>query len=230
MGGADETARYRCFTITAKWLMTAFLLTATIGYLLGSVPFGYILVRIFRGQDVRRTGSGNIGATNVARSWPGLGALTLVLDAAKGSTAVYVAVVIFERTTFGYSDSRLYPMMSVAALCAILGHTFPIWLKFRGGKGVATAVGAFFVLAPYAILAAIGVFLVVALASRYVSLSSIVAAVAFPLFAWLLYRGNFPRAGIFTMCVASALIIARHHQNIRRLLTGTEPRFQLRRG
>jgi acyl phosphate:glycerol-3-phosphate acyltransferase len=207
-----------------------FLLTAAISYLLGSIPFGYILFRIFRGQDIRQSGSGNIGATNVARSSPVLGMLTLVLDAAKGLAAVYVAAVIFGRTTFGYYDNRLYPMMSVAALCAILGHTFPVWLKFRGGKGVATAVGAFFLLAPYAILAAIGVFLVVALASRYVSLSSIVATVAFPMFAWLLYRGYFPLAGILTICAASALVIARHRQNIRRLLAGTEPRFQLRRG
>ncbi|SRR5713226_4914641 len=207
-----------------------FLLTAAISYVLGSIPFGYILFRIFRGQDIRQSGSGNIGATNVARSSLTLGMLTLVLDAAKGLAAVYVSVVIFDRTTSGYYDNRLYPMMSVAALCAILGHIFPVWLKFRGGKGVATAVGAFFLLAPYAILAAIGVFLVVALASRYVSLSSIVATVAFPLFAWLLYRGYFPRAGILTICVASAVVIARHRQNIRRLLAGTEPRFQLRRG
>src|SRR5204862_3774327 len=123
--------------------MIPVLLTAASSYLLGSIPFGYILVRLFRGQDIRRSGSGNIGATNVARSSPGLGALTLVLDAGKGLLAAYLAILIANRTRESSDDNRLYLMMSLAALFAILGHVFPVWLNFRGGTGVATAVGAF---------------------------------------------------------------------------------------
>jgi glycerol-3-phosphate acyltransferase PlsY len=111
---------------------------------------------------------------------------------------------------------------------AILGHLFPVWLNFRGGKGVATAVGAFSLLAPYAMLAAIGLFLIVAVASRYVSLSSLTAAAVFPLFAWLLYRTRLSGLELLVMSMASVFIIARHHQNIGRLLSGTEPRFHLR--
>jgi len=208
--------------------MIPVLLTAASSYLLGSIPFGYILVRLFRGQDIRRSGSGNIGATNVARSSPGLGALTLVLDAGKGLLAAYLAILIANRTRESSDDNRLYLMMSLAALFAILGHVFPVWLNFRGGKGVATAVGAFILLAPYAMLAAVGVFLVVVLVSRYVSLSSVAATAVFPLFAWFLYREYFSRFDIVVMCMTSIFIIARHHQNIGRLLSGTEPRFHLR--
>ena len=209
--------------------MIAVLLIAAGSYLLGSIPFGYILVRLFRGEDVRRSGSGNIGATNVARSSPALGAFTLLLDAGKGLLAAYLAIVITSRARDSYGNqNRLYLMMSIAALFAILGHIFPVWLGFRGGKGVATAVGAFSVLAPYAMLAAIGVFLVVAFVSRYVSLSSVAAAAVFPLLAWILYRSSFSGVEILVMCMTSIFIIARHHQNIGRLLSGTEPRFQLK--
>ena len=208
--------------------MIPVLLTAASSYLLGSIPFGYILIRLSRGQDIRRSGSGNIGATNVARSSPGLGALTLVLDAGKGLLAAYLAILIANRTRESSDDNRLYLMMSLAALFAILGHIFPVWLNFRGGKGVATAVGAFILLAPYAMLAAVGVFLVVVLVSRYVSLSSVAATAVFPLFAWFLYREYFSRFDIVVMCMTSIFIIARHHQNIGRLLSGTEPRFHLR--
>lgn len=208
--------------------MIPVLLTAASSYMLGSIPFGYILVRLSRGQDIRRSGSGNIGATNVARSSPGLGALTLVLDAGKGLLAAYLAILIANRTRESSDDNRLYLMMSLAALFAILGHVFPVWLNFRGGKGVATAVGAFILLAPYAMLAAVGVFLVVVLVSRYVSLSSVAATAVFPLFAWFLYREYFSRFDIVVMCMTSIFIIARHHQNIGRLLSGTEPRFHLR--
>jgi glycerol-3-phosphate acyltransferase PlsY len=208
--------------------MIPVLLTAASSYLLGSIPFGYILVRLSRGQDIRRSGSGNIGATNVARSSPGLGALTLMLDAGKGLLAAYLAILIANRTRESSDDNRLYLMMSLAALFAILGHVFPVWLNFRGGKGVATAVGAFILLAPYAMLAAVAVFLVVVLVSRYVSLSSVAATAVFPLFAWFLYREYFSRFDIVVMCMTSIFIIARHHQNIGRLLSGTEPRFHLR--
>jgi acyl phosphate:glycerol-3-phosphate acyltransferase len=207
-------------TPTLRKSMSIFL-TAAFSYLLGSIPFGLILVGIFRGQDIRLTGSGNIGATNVARSSPALGVLTLILDAAKGLLAVALA-----RTFFPGSNL----LAGVAALFAILGHLFPIWLKFRGGKGVATSLGSFALLAPKALLLALGVFVLVVLVFRQVSLGSIVAVALFPLLAWLLHDyGGVPQVLIF-MAIASVVIIAKHHQNIRRLLAGTEPRFQWRRG
>ena len=111
---------------------TYFAAVAVLAYLLGSIPFGYLLVRIFRGADIRQSGSGNIGATNVARSSPALGLATLLLDAAKGFLAVKCAVALVPEVPMSY----LYSAMALAALCALLGHVFPVWLKFRGGKGV----------------------------------------------------------------------------------------------
>ena len=154
-----------------------FFLIAALGYLLGSIPFGFILVRIFRGQDIRKTGSGNIGATNVARSSPVLGLMTLILDALKGLAAVALTRAFFPGQNV---------LSGVAALFAVLGHMFPIWLKFQGGKGVATGLGSFVMLAPKAILAMVGIFAVMVLIFRYVSLGSIVAVALFPLLAWLL--------------------------------------------
>jgi len=225
--------------------MTVFLLTASLSYLLGSIPFGLILVRVFRGEDVRLTGSGNIGATNVARSSPALGVLTLLLDALKGSAAVMVSLVLSREEIVGwaYTNVPWYPdhvwttlspavdiRAATAALLAILGHMFPVWLKFRGGKGVATGLGSLALFAPKALLVAVGVFVAVVLMFRFVSLGSIVAVALFPLLAWLLhdYAGAPQVLGVMT--IASVLIIAKHYQNIRRLLAGTEPRFQWRRG
>jgi glycerol-3-phosphate acyltransferase PlsY len=193
-----------------------FILTAAFSYLWGSIPFGLLLLRTFRGQDVRRTGSGNIGATNVARSSPLLGLLTLILDALKGLVAVALARAFFP-------GQNLLPV--VAALFAVVGHVFPVWLKFRGGKGVATGLGSFSILAPKSILLTAGVFMVMVLLFRRVSLGSIAAVALFPVFAWLLHEyGNTPEV-LVLMSVASALIVARHHQNIRRLLSGAEPRL-----
>ena len=201
--------------------MFPFFLTASFSYLLGSIPFGYILLRIFRGQDVRQTGSGNIGATNVARSSPVLGILTLLLDALKGAAAVAVTRALFP-------DQMM--LAAIAALFAIVGHAFPVWLRFRGGKGVATGLGSFLMLAPKIVLIALGIFVVMVFAFRYVSLASIVTVAVFPLLAWLLKEyGNTPVVLVF-MAAASALIIAKHGGNIRRLLAGTEPHFQWRRG
>src|SRR5438309_8190125 len=183
--------------------MLSFLFTAGISYLLGSIPFGYILVRTFRGQDIRTRGSGNIGATNVARSSPALGILTLVLDAGKGFLAVYLAIFIFNRTSLGYNDARLYPMMSLATLSAIVGHMFPIWLNFQGGKGVAAAFGGFLLFAPRAILGAVIVFLLIILITRYVSLASIIATAILPLFAWLFYCRYFSHVWIVILCFSS---------------------------
>ena len=227
--------------------MAIYIIVAVIAYLLGSIPFGYILVRVFRGEDVRAIGSGNIGATNVARKAPGLGIATLVLDAGKGFAAVTIAMALMHRlhpptyVLVGTPEQleavrqagrpgaqQFYLVAAVAAVFAILGHVFPVWLKFKGGKGVATGVGAFIALAPKAVLIVLLIFVVIVAAFRYISLGSIVATAAFPLFAWLLYRYQASPAVFAAMVVASALIIAKHHQNIRRLLAGTEHRFELK--
>jgi acyl phosphate:glycerol-3-phosphate acyltransferase len=199
--------------------MTIFL-TAAFSYLLGSIPFGFILVRIFRRQDIRQTGSGNIGATNVARSSPLLGLLTLVLDALKGLAAVTLTRAFFPGRNV---------LAGAAALFAILGHMFPVWLKFRGGKGVATGLGSFAMLAPKTVLVMVSIFVAVVLVFRHVSLGSIVAVALFPVLAWLLRDYDDAPRILVLMAIASVLIIAKHHQNIRRLLARTEARFQWRR-
>ena len=203
-----------------------FAVIASISYLLGSIPFGYLLVRCFRGRDIRQSGSGNIGATNVARSSPVLGLATLLLDAAKGFVAVALAA-----TLSGGSGVR-YSAMALSALCAVLGHMFPLWLRFRGGKGVATGVGAFVAIVPKAVLVAICVFAALLALFRYVSLGSIVAAAALPACIYLLYvQPGVPMQSVLGAALAvSLLIIAKHHQNISRLLAGSEHRFSLRRG
>jgi len=196
-------------------------LTIGLGYFLGSIPFGYLLVRIFRGQDIRQSGSGNIGATNVSRTSPALGVLTLLLDALKGFAAVAIVQTIFPGRPV---------LMAAAALFSVVGHMFPVWLKFRGGKGVATGLGSFLLIAPKALLALIVIFVALVSAFRYVSLGSITAVALFPLLAWFLDDfGKLPRV-LACMAAASVLIIAKHHENIRRLFAGTESRFQLRRG
>jgi acyl phosphate:glycerol-3-phosphate acyltransferase len=224
--------------------MSTFLIIAAASYLLGSIPFGYLLVRIFRGEDVRRSGSGNIGATNVSRKSLLLGVLTLLLDAGKGAAAVVLAIMLSRGEILRWADSNVpgytdypwfpYPPVvamraAVAALFAVLGHMFPVWLKFRGGKGVATGVGAFVLLAPKAILAAIGTFLALLMLFRYVSLGSIVAVLLLPLLAWLLR--DYSDVPLVLLCIAAAslLIVARHYENIRRLLAGTESRVASRR-
>jgi glycerol-3-phosphate acyltransferase PlsY len=222
--------------------MPRLLLIAAAAYLLGSIPFGYLLVRAFRGEDVRRTGSGNIGATNVARNSPLLGVLTLLLDALKGSAAVSAGIILtpttFEqmslshipwRTIFPASSPEFATSAALAALFAVIGHIFPIWLKFRGGKGVATGLGAFALIAPRAVLVSLGIFLILVMIFRYVSLGSIAAVAAFPNFALLLREyGNTPVA-LLLMATASVLIVVKHSGNIRRLLAGAENRIGSRR-
>ncbi len=200
---------------------------ALVAYLLGSIPTGYLLYRIFRRQDIRSVGSGNIGATNVLRAGgKGLGAATFILDVLKGCTAVWLG---------GYLASLWMPAVPLrsaeafAALCAVLGHMFPIWLRFRGGKGVATGFGVFLVVSPWAALAAIGVFAVVLAISRYVSVSSIAGALSFPVFAWFLVTGSRPRFFFVAGALVSLLIVVKHHQNIRRLIAGTETRIGARK-
>jgi acyl phosphate:glycerol-3-phosphate acyltransferase len=196
-------------------------------YLLGSIPFGYLLVRIFRGEDVRQSGSGNIGATNVARKSPVLGIFTLLLDALKGTSAVWLGSQILSGTIHASLHFGRYPVLSFAALFAVIGHMFPLWLRFRGGKGVATSLGAFAPLAPLAILGALGVFLLVTFVFRYVSLGSITAAASFPFIAWFSFRGEYADAlgRVVPIGITAALIILKHHQNMRRLLAGSESRL-----
>ena len=203
--------------------MLRLLLIAAASYLLGSIPFGYLLVRTFRGEDVRRSGSGNIGATNVSRKSPALGALTLILDAAKGFFAVQLAVML---SPFPHTDPHLYRIMAASALLAIAGHMFPVWLGFRGGKGVATALGGFLRFSPPTVAAAIVIFIVVALLSRRISLGSIVTAALFPVAFWFVNSSR-DLWTVASISLAAILIIARHHQNIRRLISGDEPQFSL---
>jgi glycerol-3-phosphate acyltransferase PlsY len=203
--------------------ISIYLAIAALAYLLGSIPFGLILVRIVKGEDVRRIGSGNIGATNAARAGgTKLGVATLILDALKGYLAVALAFAISSRNP--EIDPRL--AAALAALCAILGHVFPAWLRFRGGKGVATGVGAFIALAPRAVLVVLAIFLIIVAIFRYVSLGSIVASAIFPVLAFILYRGQSSAADFAVMLAASLLIIVKHKANIHRLLNGTENRLQ----
>jgi acyl phosphate:glycerol-3-phosphate acyltransferase len=204
-------------------MILASFLIVVVAYLLGSIPTGYLLVRLFRNQDIRSVGSGNIGATNVLRSGgKGLGAATFLLDMLKGCAAVWVGGLLGELLLPGmpFRDAQ-----AIAALAAVIGHMFPVWLRFRGGKGVATGFGVFLVAAPLAALAAITTFAIVLLLSRYVSLASIIGAASFPVFAWFLVHGDKPVFYIAVQAAVALLIILKHHQNIGRLLAGTESRF-----
>ena len=205
----------------------ASLLTALAAYLLGSIPTGYLLVRLVRKQDIRTVGSGNIGATNVLRSGgKGLGAATFLLDMLKGSAAVGLGMLAARLWMPGVPARNVE---ALAALCAVLGHMFPVWLRFRGGKGVATGFGVFVVAAPLAALAALAVFALILMMSRIVSLASILAAGCFPVLAWLMVRAPRPAFFLAVQATVSLLIIVKHHQNIRRLMTGTEHRFGARK-
>lgn len=200
--------------------------TAIVSYLLGSIPSGYLLVKAVRGEDVRSSGSGNIGATNVARTGGAkLGVLTLVLDVVKGFVAVYLAGALALRSPFQEDHGTVLACMSVAVLFAMVGHMFPVWLKFKGGKGVATGLGCFLALAPRAVLVSLVVFAAVVIVSRYVSLASIVASAAFPVFVFLIYRHDSSPAVLAATVAASLLIIVKHRANIGRLMSGTENRL-----
>lgn len=181
-------------------------------YLLGSIPTGYILGK-FAGVDVRQVGSGNVGATNVARAvgkWQGV--LTLLADAMKGMLPAAIGLAM------------MLPSAAIAALsaAAFLGHLYPIFLNFRGGKGVATALGALLVIAPLAGLLLVVIFAAVVFPTRLVSLSSIVAAASAPFALWLFLQ---PRAIVLLGAFLAAMIVWRHRGNIQRLRAGTEPRF-----
>jgi glycerol-3-phosphate acyltransferase PlsY len=196
-----------------------------VAYLLGSIPFGYLIVRAKSGGDVRATGSGGTGATNVTRTvGKGAGVLTLALDALKGVVAVLLARWLLA-PNFGINW-----WVAACALAVVAGHVFPVWLKFRGGKGVATGLGAFLCLAPLAVACAGVVFVVIVGATRYVSLGSIIATALLPLFVWMLYvRGdtsaNFEPVALIAL-VGGLLIIFMHRANIVRLVRGSESKLK----
>jgi glycerol-3-phosphate acyltransferase PlsY len=194
-------------------------------YLLGSIPFGYLLVRVLAGADVRETGSGGTGATNVSRRAGKLaGVVTLLLDALKGALAVVLARM-FLTVDFGINW-----WVAAAVVLAIAGHCFPVWLGFRGGKGVATGVGAFLALSPLAVACAGVVFILIVWATRYVSLGSITAAAVLPLSIWMLSGSLLPTDSFAPLLAAAttgaAIIIFMHRANINRLLSGTESKFK----
>jgi glycerol-3-phosphate acyltransferase PlsY len=196
--------------------MNPWIISIAIAYLLGSIPFGYVLVRVFRKEDIRQHGSGNIGATNVVRSGAkGLGIATLLLDLLKGLAAVLIA------RRLGAAN---YDLEMLAAIAAVLGHVFPVWLRFRGGKGVATALGVFLALTWPSAVGGVFVFAAVFAISRYVSLASILAAVAFPMLSYYFVR-PWTALMAFGFLFVPALVIAKHYANIQRLLSGTENRF-----
>ncbi|MGC2529759.1 MAG: glycerol-3-phosphate 1-O-acyltransferase PlsY [Candidatus Acidiferrum sp.] len=192
-------------------------------YLLGSIPFGLLLGKVFGATDIRKTGSGNIGATNVMRAaGPVAGIFTLLLDAGKGALAVFLAA----RLT---SESATWLM--VAGLCVLAGHCFPIWLGFRGGKGVATAAGVFLMLCPLAFLGAVILFVLVVIYWRFVSLGSISAAAAMPLLIYFFWAPGHapPHVITFGTLGAALLIVYKHDANIQRMVQGDEPTFSFRK-
>ena len=193
------------------------LLVVIAAYLIGSIPFGYLIVRQKLGGDIRESGSGGTGATNVSRrAGKAAGVLTLLLDAAKGSGAVLIAKAV----------AGDHWVVAFAAIAALVGHIFPVWLGFRGGKGVATGVGVFLVLAPVALLCAGVIFAGVVALTRYVSLASITAAALIPAFVWLMTDDLWPL--LVATVVGAMLIIFAHRGNIRRLVEGTEPKFRFK--
>ena len=196
------------------------IIIVVVAYLIGSIPFGYLIVRKSIGADIRQTGSGGTGATNVSRrAGKAAGVLTLLLDAAKGCVAVVIAKAVS-------GDDWV---IAVAAIAALVGHIFPVWLSFRGGKGVATGVGIFLVLAPIAVLCAGVVFVAIVALTRYVSLGSITAAVLIPVFVWLQAVFVVPvfdlRPLMTAAVVGAALIVFAHRGNIQRLVSRTESRI-----
>lgn len=200
-------------------------LILVVAYLLGSIPFGYLIVRYMRGADVRATGSGGTGATNVSRrAGKVAGVVTLLFDAMKGALAVVLA------RSFAGDDFGVNWWVAAATFIAVFGHCFPVWLGFRGGKGVATGIGVFLILAPLAVACAAVVFISVVVATHYVSLGSILAVITFPLFIWLLNIYVTPVTNLSPMMTAAittgALIILMHHANIGRLMKGTESKFR----
>jgi acyl phosphate:glycerol-3-phosphate acyltransferase len=202
--------------------MLLYLIVLSGSYLLGSIPFGFLLVWLVRKEDIRTTGSGNIGATNVLRSGAKkLGVLTFILDGAKG----YAAVMVAELLARGKDPTSLRHLAITAGLFVILGHMFPVWLHFKGGKGVATAFGVFVALCLPAALSALALWGAVVALTRYVSLASILAAVVLPFLTLWLSPGRYGYVSGAAMFACCWIVIAKHRANIVRLMQGTEHRF-----
>jgi glycerol-3-phosphate acyltransferase PlsY len=202
--------------------MLLYLIVVSGSYLLGSIPFGFLLVWLVRKEDIRTTGSGNIGATNVLRSGAKkLGLLTFVLDGAKG----YAAVMVAELLARGKDPTTLRHLAILAGLFVILGHMFPVWLRFKGGKGVATAFGVFLALCWPAALSALGLWLAVVALTRYVSLASILAAAVLPFLTLWLSPGRYGYVSGAAMFACCWIVIVKHRPNIVRLVQGTEHGF-----
>lgn len=205
--------------------MVALTLTVVLlAYLCGSIPNGY-LAGLLRGIDVRKHGSGNIGATNVLRvlgkQW---GFAVFFLDAFKGFTAVRLALLLAARTPGAEQYQEFYAILA-AAVC-VLGHSFPVWLKFKGGKGVATSAGAIFGVMPIAAIAIFLVWLFMFQVTRYVSVASITAALALPVSVWILVsRGTHGLVLLYFSMAMTAVVVWRHRGNFARLRNGTEQRF-----
>jgi acyl phosphate:glycerol-3-phosphate acyltransferase len=194
------------------------LLSLIIAYLLGAIPFGYLLVKIGAGKDVRASGSRNIGATNVLRTTNRvLGVATLLLDIGKGFFAVWIAA----RLT---NNSAMWT--SAAALAAIAGHAYPVFLGFKGGKAVATFIGAFLYIAPIPLLACLAVFILVVAGTGYISAGSVIAVGTFPLGVWLIMHPG--HEVLLHSVIASAFIVWRHKSNLQRLRAGAEYPFRWR--
>jgi glycerol-3-phosphate acyltransferase PlsY len=204
------------------------LLLVAASYLIGSIPFSYLVVRLMTGQDIRQHGSRNVGATNVARSFgKAPGVIALFLDGAKGYAAVVLAEWLTTRPAWPLAvgndaapwHSQAF-WVALAAFIAVAGHMLPVWLRFHGGKGVATAAGAFLALDPLSVAASLIVFVIVLLTLRFVSLSSMVGAASFPLF--LRYLSHAPFWTTVISIVIAISIIVKHHSNIARIAAGTE--------
>jgi acyl phosphate:glycerol-3-phosphate acyltransferase len=204
-------------------LYPGIILCVVVAYLLGSIPTGFLVAKA-KGIDIRSVGSGNIGATNVFRYFgKTAGALVLLADAAKGLAAVLLAAHVFAPAFIPASQPQFREGCSIlAALAAVLGHNYTVWLYFKGGKGIATSAGALAALVPWSLLIIFFVWLIVFVATRYVSLASIAASASLPLAAWITHES--PRILTITALMA-ALAIYKHKENIQRLLAGTEHRF-----
>lgn len=195
------------------------ILAVVVAYLLGAIPFGYLLVKLKTGADVRASGSGNIGATNVFRTTGrAIGVLTLLLDALKA----YAAVALASRLTGGDEV-----WTGAAAVAVLLGHIFPVFLRFHGGKAVASFIGAYLYLAPIPLLAVLAVFVAAVWRTKFISLGSVLAAGLFPLAVWIVMRPHWPL--VLASIVSAALILWRHKGNIARLHQGTEHVFTFAR-
>src|SRR5262245_38960408 len=211
-------------TFNGGWQMITHVIPSLlIAYLIGSIPFGYLIVKLTSGADIRDVGSGGTGATNVSRkAGKAAGVATLALDVLKGAAAVMVS-----RLLTGEAGTSW--IVAAAAALAVVGHCFPAWLKFKAGKGVASGLGVFLAIEPWAALAALAVFIVVVWRTRYVSLGSIIAAVFLPLWVllkhiWIEPISDFAPT-MAALCAGSRVIILKHSETIKRLMAGEENKF-----